>query len=163
MYPDTIAACGANAARIAGLLAKAERGELAFMLPVGLVRDPNGMVVKDPDIAVQERLELVFQTFLKFRTIAKVMGVLNDRSLALPRRDRHGELRWARATVSAVAAILKNPAYAGAFVYGRIRLVTVRRVRAPAAAGSCARSGGEDATMAGAMAVRCSMSYQDLS
>ncbi|CCV11512.1 recombinase family protein [Mesorhizobium sp. STM 4661] len=106
----------------AGLLAKAERGELALMLPVvGLTRDPSGVVVKDPDLAVQERLELVFQTFLKFRTVAKVMRVLNDRSLALPRRDRHGELRWARATVSAVAAILKNPAYAGAIVYGRTK------------------------------------------
>ncbi|WP_245436360.1 recombinase family protein [Mesorhizobium tamadayense] len=105
----------------AGLLAKAERGELALMLQVGLTRDPSGVVVKDPDLAVQERLELVFQTFLKFRTVAKVMRVLNDRGLALPRRDRHGELRWARATVSAVAAILKNPAYAGAFVYGRTR------------------------------------------
>lgn len=106
----------------AGLLAKAERGELALTLPVGLVRDPSGIAVKDPDLAVQGRLELVFQTFLKFRTIAKVMRVLNDRGLALPRRDRHGELRWARATVSAVSAILKNPAYAGAFVYGRTRL-----------------------------------------
>ena len=41
------------------------------------------------------------------------MRVLNDRGLDLPRRDRHGDLRWARATVSSVAAILKNPAYAG--------------------------------------------------
>ncbi len=106
----------------AGLLAKAERGELALMLPVGLIRDPSGVVVKDPNLAVQQRLELVFETFLKFRTVAKVMRVLNDRGLALPRSDRHGELRWARATVSAVAAILKNPAYAGAFVYGRTRL-----------------------------------------
>ncbi|TBD93303.1 recombinase family protein [Rhizobium ruizarguesonis] len=103
----------------AGLLAKAERGELALMLPVGLVRDASGVVVKDPDLGVQERLELVFRTFLKFRTVAKVMRVLNDRDLPLPRRDRFGELRWARATVSAVARILKNPAYAGAFVYGR--------------------------------------------
>ena len=50
------------------------------------------------------------------------MRVLNGRGLDLPRRDRHGDLRWARATVSAVAAILKNPAYAGAFVYGRTRI-----------------------------------------
>ena len=105
----------------AGLLAKAERGELAIMLPVGLVRDPSGVVVKDPDLGVQERLELVFRTFMKFRTVAKVMRVLNDRDLPLPRRDRLGELRWARATVAAVARILKNPAYAGAFVYGRTR------------------------------------------
>ena len=111
----------------AGLLAKAERGELALNLPIGLVRDPSGVVVKDPDMAVQERLELVFQTFLKFRTVAKVMRVLNDRGLDLPRRDRHGDLRWARATVSAVSTILQNPAYAGAFVYGRTRIRTLPR------------------------------------
>ncbi|WLA49621.1 recombinase family protein [Bradyrhizobium elkanii] len=106
----------------AGLLAKAERGELALTLPIGLVRDPSGVVVKDPNLEVQERLELLFETFLKLRTIAKVMREFNDRGLELPRRDRHGDLHWARATTAAVAAILKNPAYAGAFVYGRTRL-----------------------------------------
>jgi DNA invertase Pin-like site-specific DNA recombinase len=106
----------------AGLLAKAERGELALTLPIGLTRDPSGVVVKDPDMAVQERLGLVFEMFLKFRTVAKVMRMLNDRGLDLPRRDRHGDVRWTRATISSVAAILKNPAYAGAFVYGRTRM-----------------------------------------
>ena len=102
-----------------GLLAKAERGELALALPIGLVRDPSGVVVKDPNIEVQERLALVFHSFLKFRTVAKVMRVLNERELDLPRRDRHGDVCWTRATVSAVSRILQNPAYAGAFVYGR--------------------------------------------
>ncbi|HUB14202.1 MAG TPA: recombinase family protein [Acetobacteraceae bacterium] len=111
----------------AGLLAKAERGELALSLPIGLVREPSGVVVKDPDMAVQERLGLVFEMFLKFRTVAKVMRVLNDRGLDLPRRDRHGDLRWARATICSVAAILRNPAYAGAFVYGRTRMLTLAR------------------------------------
>ena len=111
----------------AGLLAKAERGELALTLPIGFMRDPSGVVVKDPDMAVQERLRLVFEMFLKFRTVAKVMRMLNDRGLDLPRRDRHGDLRWTRATVSSVAAILKNPAYAGAFVYGRTRMRTAAR------------------------------------
>jgi DNA invertase Pin-like site-specific DNA recombinase len=106
----------------AGLLAKAERGELALTLPIGLVRDPSGVVVKDPDMAVQERLELVFGMFPRFGTVAKVMRMLNGRGLDLPRRDRHGDLRWTRATTSSVAAILKNPAYAGAFVYGRTRI-----------------------------------------
>lgn len=108
----------------AGLLAKAERGELALTLPIGLLRDPSGIVVKDPDLAVQERLELVFEMFLKFGTVAKVMRVLNERGLDLPRRDHHGDPRWARATVASVASILKNPAYAGAFVYGRTRMHT---------------------------------------
>src|SRR5215467_2982564 len=106
----------------AGLLAKAERGELALTLPVGLVRDPSGLVVKDPNIEVQQRLELLFQTFLRLRTVAKVMRLFNGQGLDLPRRDRHGDVIWVRATVAAVAAILKNPAYAGAFVYGRTRL-----------------------------------------
>jgi len=106
----------------AGLLAKAERGELALTLPVGLVRDPSGVVVKDPNMEVQERLVLLFETFLKVRSVAKVMRLFNDRGLELPRRDRHGDLHWARATTSAVASMLKNPAYAGAFVYGRTRM-----------------------------------------
>jgi DNA invertase Pin-like site-specific DNA recombinase len=105
----------------AGLIAKAARGDLALTLPVGFVRDPSGVVLMDPNMAVQERLGLVFQLFLKVRTVAKVMRMLNDRGLELPRRDQHGELRWTRATVSAVSRILKNPAYAGAFVYGRTR------------------------------------------
>src|ERR671937_778625 len=33
----------------AGLLNKAQRGELALRLPVGLARDPTGTVVKSPD------------------------------------------------------------------------------------------------------------------
>jgi DNA invertase Pin-like site-specific DNA recombinase len=103
----------------AGLLAKAERGDLALQLPAGLVRDPSGVVTKDPNIEVQERLLLLFETFLKVRTAAQVMRVFVGRGLTLPRRDRHGDLRWQPATVSAVTAILKNPAYAGAFVYGR--------------------------------------------
>lgn len=105
-----------------GLLAKAERGELALALPIGLMRDPTGIVVKDPNIEVQERLELLFVTFLKLGSVAKVMRLFNGRGLDLPRRDRHGDLRWAQATTAAVATMLKNPAYAGAFVYGRTRL-----------------------------------------
>lgn len=111
----------------AGLLVKAERGELAVMLPIGLMRDPSGVVVKDPDMAVQRRLSLVFQLFLQLRSVAKVMRALNERDLELPRRDRYGDLCWTRATLAAVAAILKNPAYAGAFVYGRTRFHPPKR------------------------------------
>ena len=96
----------------AGLLAKAERGDLALQLPAGLVRDPSGVVTEDPNIEVQQRLLLLFRTFLKVRTAAQAMRVFVDRGLALPRRDSNGDLRWQPATVSAVTAILKNPAYA---------------------------------------------------
>ena len=42
-------------------------------------------------------------------------------SLFVPRRDTFGDVVWRRPTVSSVGAILKNPAYAGSFVYGRTR------------------------------------------
>ena len=107
----------------AGLLNKAERGELGLMLPVGLVRDAAGIVVKDPDREVQARLELVFATFLRLRSAAKVLRSLNEGGLALPRRGRLGGVIWRPPTVAAVLSVLKNPAYAGAFVYGRTRSI----------------------------------------
>lgn len=106
----------------AGLLAKARRGALALTLPVGLVWMQGDVVVLDPDLEVQGRMRLVFQTFERRRSAAAVMRDLSARGLDLPRRDRHGDLRWTRPTVSAVTTILKNPAYAGAFVYGRKRM-----------------------------------------
>jgi DNA invertase Pin-like site-specific DNA recombinase len=105
----------------AGLLAKAERGELALQLPTGFVRDPSGVVTKDPNREVQERIALLFESFLSVRTAVKVTRTLAARGLTLPRRDRHGEVCWRRPTIPAVTDMLKNPAYAGAFVYGRTR------------------------------------------
>jgi DNA invertase Pin-like site-specific DNA recombinase len=103
----------------AGLLQKAQRGELALQLPAGLVRDQRGAVQKDPHREVQERLLLVFSTFLEVRSASKVAAVLTAQGLAVPRRDRLGEAVWRQATCSAVVSILRNPAYAGMFVYGR--------------------------------------------
>jgi DNA invertase Pin-like site-specific DNA recombinase len=107
----------------AGLLNKAQRGELALILPVGLVRDVDGVVRKEPNLEVQQRLELIFSTFLQQRSASKVLQFLNAHQLLLPRHDRFGDIRWRQPTVAAVLAILKNPAYAGAFVYGRTRTV----------------------------------------
>jgi DNA invertase Pin-like site-specific DNA recombinase len=105
----------------AGLLNKAERGELGLVLPVGLIREAGGVVVKDPDREVQARLELIFATFLRVRSAAKVLRSLNEGGLTLPRRGRLGGVVWRPPTVGAVLRVLKNPAYAGAFVYGRSR------------------------------------------
>ena len=105
----------------AGLLNKARRGELALQLPVGLVRDDSGKVLKDPNLEVQERIDLIFITFLQRKSACKVLRFFNEHDLFLPRRDRFGDLVWKRPTVAAILFILKNPAYAGAFVYGRSR------------------------------------------
>lgn len=84
------------------------RGELAQMLPVGLVRETGEIIVKDPNIEVQQRIGLVFDSFLRLRSAAKVMRLFQAKQLDLPRQDRHGELRWMPATIASVATILKN-------------------------------------------------------
>lgn len=104
----------------AGLLAKAGRGELALPLPVGLERDPSGIVVITPDREVEARLRLVFATFLERRSAQAVLRVFLARGLTLPRREGpQGGLCWRVPTKHAICRILTNPAYAGAFVYGR--------------------------------------------
>jgi len=107
----------------AGLLNKAQRGALALQLPIGLARDAAGKVYKDPHREVQDRLDLIFTTFLRVRSASKVLQFLNTHDLCLPRRDRFGDVAWKKPTVAAILQILKNPAYAGAFVYGKTRSI----------------------------------------
>jgi DNA invertase Pin-like site-specific DNA recombinase len=109
----------------AGLLHKAARGALALQLPTGLGRNSQGTVHKIPNQEAQARLVLVFETFLQCRSASKVVEVFNTHALLLPRRDRFGDLVWKTPRVAAILSILKHPAYAGAFTYGRSR--TLRR------------------------------------
>src|SRR5213594_2985937 len=109
----------------AGLIHKATRGELALTLPTGLVRTSQGTVHKMPNQEAQARLSLVFETFLPCRSASKVVEVFNTHALLLPRRNRFGDLVWKAPRVAAVLSMLKHPASAGAFTYGRSR--TLRR------------------------------------
>ena len=103
----------------AGLLNKAKRGELALKLPTGLIREEQGAVHKDPNREVQNRINLIFNTFLRLGSGSKVLQYFNKHHLEIPRRDKFGDLLWKRPSVAAILSTLKNPAYAGAFVYGR--------------------------------------------
>jgi DNA invertase Pin-like site-specific DNA recombinase len=101
------------------LVQKAHRGELAQRLPAGLVRDGTGRVRKDPHQEVQSRIALVFDRFQEQRSLGKVVHSLRHHHLRIPRADRWGEIAWRWPTRAAVASILQNPAYAGAYVWGR--------------------------------------------
>ena len=103
----------------AGLLNKAQRGDLGLALPIGLIRQENGRTLKDPNLEIQERLDLVFRTFLRVKSANKVLRFFREQSLGLPRLDSFGDLIWKEPSIAAIVSILKNPAYAGAFVYGR--------------------------------------------
>jgi DNA invertase Pin-like site-specific DNA recombinase len=107
----------------AGLLNKAQRGELALRLPVGLVRDEQGVVQKHPNQEVQDRITLVFETFLRVKASSQVVCALNAQALLIPCQNRFGDISWRKPSVGSILSMLKNPAYAGAFVYGRSRVV----------------------------------------
>jgi DNA invertase Pin-like site-specific DNA recombinase len=113
----------------AGLLNKAQRGELELRLPVGLVRDEQGGVQKHPNQEVQDRIQLVFDTFLKVKASSQVVRRFNAEGLLIPRQNRFGDISWRTPSIAAILSMLKNPAYAGTFVYGRSR--TVREGPAP--------------------------------
>jgi len=107
----------------AGRLSKAKRGELVQHLPTGYVRQPDGSVDFDPDASICDRIRLVFDKFAELGSMQKVVGHLAKNQLRLPRRQTSGlyagDVLWKDASSNAVQAILKNPAYAGAFAYGR--------------------------------------------
>lgn len=105
----------------AGLLSKAARGELALKLPTGLVRLESGQVVKHPDCEVWQRIDLVFHTLLEKKSLAQAVRWFLSKDLKIPRCDPHGDIQWKRPTVARIGSMVNNPAYAGAFAYGRTR------------------------------------------
>jgi DNA invertase Pin-like site-specific DNA recombinase len=108
----------------AGKMRKIERGAYRLPLPTGLVRLPDGSVAKEADQQVQRMIQLIFERFAALGSCQKVLRSLRGDELLLPRRQTHGleagQLLWKKPSESAVYEILRNPAYAGAFVYGRM-------------------------------------------
>ncbi len=111
-----------------GILAKARRGELALQLPIGLVYDPLSQVTLDPDAGVRGALSLLFETFTATSSAFAVVKTFHDQQLSFPGRHRSGpragELYWNSLSHDQVLRILHNPAYAGAYAYGRARHTT---------------------------------------
>jgi DNA invertase Pin-like site-specific DNA recombinase len=106
----------------AGLRHKAAKGELRQGLPVGLVYDEADHVVMDPDEAVVEAIATVFRRFDELGSARQVMLSLRGDGLLVPRRPSGAKrASWAPATYPAIHDFLTNPAYAGAFVFGRTR------------------------------------------
>src|SRR4051794_32521300 len=105
-----------------GLRNKAARGELRLALPVGLDRDEDGRVVLCADEQVRHAIERVFVLWRRLGSARQVVFELIAEDRQLPRRTvGQRRIRWARASYGAVHDLLTNPAYAGAFVFGRKR------------------------------------------
>jgi DNA invertase Pin-like site-specific DNA recombinase len=113
----------------AGLRHKAAKGELRQGVPVGFVYDDDDRVIFDPNEAVVEAIATVFHRFDELGSARQVMFSLRGDGVLIPRRPAGAKrIGWAPATYPAIHDFLTNPAYAGAFVFGRTR--TDKRVDA---------------------------------
>jgi DNA invertase Pin-like site-specific DNA recombinase len=123
----------------AGRMNQVKRGVYRQRLPTGYIRLPDGTVVKDPDDQVRHVIELVFAKFNELGSVNKVLRYLRRNKILLPRRQSAGpqanQLLWKVASEAAVTNMLHNPAYAGAFAYGRRQVDPTRRDPARPAAG----------------------------
>jgi len=108
---------------LGGKLNKAKKGELRFPLPVGLCHDENGHIVLDPDEEVRGAVSLVFRLFRETGSAFAVVQNFAKRALRFPKRAYggawNGKLVWGRLTHTRVLCMLKNPSYAGVYVFGR--------------------------------------------
>lgn len=102
---------------------KAGRGELEFSLPVGLCWNASSKIEKDPDQRVQQAIALVFSKMMELGSVRQVLVWFRKQNISLPARSLHHSeeprLIWKPPVYRAVWAILTNPLYAGAYVYGR--------------------------------------------
>jgi hypothetical protein len=104
---------------------------LHFCLPVGYMLTADGGWALDPDTQVRERLDYVFDSFRRHGVVRAVVRDLKEQKLELPTRltakEGYGSLVWKAPTLSTVVRLLHNPAYAGAYVYGRWEYLSERR------------------------------------
>ena len=110
---------------LGGKLKKASHGQLRFRLPTGLVYDPEGRVVFDPDQQIQQAIRLILDLFEQSASALAVVQHFADHRLQCPTRfwggARHGQLIWSPLSHGRVLDILHNPEYAGVYVYGRTK------------------------------------------
>lgn len=110
-----------------GIRNKAARGELRRGLPVGFVwGEDDGEVRLHPDEAVTTAIGNVFARFAETGSVRRVWLWFRSQGLELPlQMHARAEIRWVEASYTAIHHVLTNPAYAGAYVYGRTRQETI--------------------------------------
>ena len=104
-----------------GIRNKAARGELRRGLPVGLVwGERDGEIRLHPDEAVTGAVRAVFERFAEFGSVRRVWLWFVSEKLTFPLRLNHGDaIRWIPPSYHAIHQVLTNPAYAGAYTYGK--------------------------------------------
>ena len=102
---------------------KARRGELLIASPVGY-RKGERRLEKDPDRRVQEAVRLVFQKLGELGSVRQTLLWFLEHGLELPVINAREEVHWKRPSYGMLYSMLTNPAYAGAYAYGKTEQLT---------------------------------------
>lgn len=109
-----------------GLMNKAKRGELKRPVPIGYLYHDDQMV-KDPDMEIQNAIDMVFDTFRRVGTSHGVVRYYKNKGYKFPYRIGHGmhkgEVEWVDLECHHVLNLLHNLCYAGVYVYGEYQSV----------------------------------------
>lgn len=101
---------------------KAKRGELQFVLPAGYCWNELGQIEMEPDERVCEAIRLVLRKFRELGSVRQLVQWLHQAQLQLPVMHQYVKgtrIDWQPAAYHNLLAMLHNPIYAGAYVYGR--------------------------------------------
>src|SRR6516162_6719690 len=101
---------------------KAHRGELRIPVPVGFCWSPNGKIEKDPDERVQQAVQLFFRKMTELGSIRQVLIWLRQENVCLPVSSLAGGESprvWKLPLYQNTHDMLTNPAYAGAYAFGK--------------------------------------------
>ena len=102
--------------------AKARRGELRLSVPFGYIWHREAGLGLDPDLRLQEVIRLVFARFRELGSARQVHLSMIAERIHFPRPSDEGRMtsfEWLPIRYRNVISILKNPFYAGVYVYGK--------------------------------------------
>ena len=106
-----------------GLNEKASRGELHLGVPRGYVVVEGKHLRKHPNRRVQKAIHRVFQKFETCVSVSQLLAWLWEHNYLLPRSlaGDGTQVDWVEANYNCVLDMLRNPKYAGIYVYPRHR------------------------------------------
>jgi DNA invertase Pin-like site-specific DNA recombinase len=116
----------------AGRLNRCRRGEWLGQTPPGYVLGPERRLQFDPDEQVQHVVRLIFEQFTCLGSVSAVLRYLRRQHMQLPFRpqagSQSGRLHWHAPHRETLRKLLRHPAYAGAYTWGRYAVDPRRKV-----------------------------------
>jgi DNA invertase Pin-like site-specific DNA recombinase len=116
----------------AGRLNRCRRGEWLGQPPPGYVIGPDRKLQFDPDEQVQHVVRLILEQFAALSSVSGVLRYLRQHQILLPFRPfsgrQRGQLLWHQPHRETLRRLLRRPAYAGAYTWGRYAVDPRRQV-----------------------------------